>query len=411
MSWLNVLALCVVLSSASCSTDNLSGDIEVEVLVVNGVDPSNGAPSFALNRQTLRGVENLQKLETAFLRVVRGGVLRVDEISNADVVEPIEFRDGQSADLRYYTDDGVVVARDYSGVIMLSALYSAQETALSLDAIGVARDDFFSRGRFEVLFEPEFRASAGEVEVVVRPKLNAFFLPGANQFGLAQRSFIETVPIGANPVVLAHEFGHALFEFLFYDGLAPSSCDANPEQGRLFGEYAIAGFNEGYGDFVAFSRFGITNPLFAFSDRIDISDRGFSSEYVYDDLEDEKVCGGRFYCIGTLFARSLYLAYLALGDDPLDELARSRFASTVNSALQGTRQRVLASGLLPAIEPDPCTAKESIELGRDGQVTGAFLSSFAAGLPATEQIQVCAEFVRQFGAIGFPTTHRGVCGL
>ncbi len=106
-------------------------------------------------------------------------------------------------------------------------------------------DTFFSSfaaGRITAFFEPQITQEKGASSVAASMKLNAAYVPGQHQFLLFQRSGIENVPLAANEVVLAHEFGHAVFDYSFYrnDG---------EQKSRFASEYAMRGLNEGFADF------------------------------------------------------------------------------------------------------------------------------------------------------------------
>ncbi len=390
-----------------------SGPVLAEVVVVGDVDPDSGTTRFELGTRELRTLKNLGNLQFQNFQVWRGGTITARDI-DGDTVVGGRFEDGERASLRYRVENGAVRGRDYSSTIMLSAA-SAMETAMAsmTDLVGVSIDDLVAEhGPFEILFEPVIRTRAGAGGSRIRMKANAFYLARAHQFGLARRSGKENVPLAANPVVLGHEFGHALFEFLFWGGLSPDCKTSTDPHAWLEEQFSMNGLNEGFADFFAFAHTGATNPLFgAFNDAGEqVAVRGMvGPEFAFKDIKAENVCKQSYYCVGILFSRSLYQAFLDLDNDPRDPAARTEFFREVASALQATRASMVASPQLDKLQPsDPCNPFENISEA-DAIVAGTFLASFAENLPVATRNQVCKQFKNRFGEEGFPATVQGVC--
>jgi hypothetical protein len=137
------------------------------------------------------------------------------------------------------------------------------------------------------------------------------------------------------------------------------------------------------------------------------------SAFDYDDLTPEDPpCQGEFYCLGTLFARSLVEAMPPLGLDPQDADHRGELSRQVFAALGRARARLEAD---PSRLPDPrprvrgCEQEESIVREHDGQVLGAFFHALIAELPAPTRGPLCARLVAHFGDVGFPAATRDTC--
>ena len=216
----------------------------------------------------------------------RGGELEVELLSGSVVLEG-RFTSGGAPRLRFDVEDGVVVAKDYPSLIMLSA-YRQFDVALEAagTATGISAERIASElGLVEIYFEPAITIS-GDVSGQQVIKLNAFYVEGQGQFGLAQRSSLETVPLGANLLVIAHEVGHSLFELSFFEGTA-GECVDGTGPGRLTVEFAIRGINEGYADFVSFAVTGATN-LLADLEALVGDDRSFRQRFHVRDMDRQR---------------------------------------------------------------------------------------------------------------------------
>jgi len=145
------------------------------------------------------------------------------------------------------------------------------------------------------------------------------------------------------------------------------------------------------------------------------------TSFHYDDLYSERTgkgvsttCEGAFYCLGTLFARSLYQAMLALGLDPDDPDARGGFARDVVAAMRATKQamRSLPADVvpLPSSGVARCERADRLDAVYDGEMTGAFLAAFLSQMPAGARDALCDTFADNFGALGFPEpAYRAEC--
>lgn len=403
------------LALAGCGVDPPPGP-PFSALVLDIDEVVDGNPTFVYAERQLTTLDDFDELDGSLFRVLRGGTLTAREVSGSVVLDP-EFSGADSPDLRYRVEGGVAIPRDYSTLAMISAAYQLEQVMLSLsDVISIPASEVAAGGRYELLFEPTLRQE-GEITATITPKFNAFFLPGGvRQFGLARRSQFEELPVAVSPLVLAHEFGHGLFE-LSFDGGVAAECDpdaANDDlvfPGRLGLEHAISGFNEGWADFVSFAVLGTVDPLVGVG--FDDDTRNMEvTRFGFADLPLE--CGGSFYCIGTVFSRSLYEAFLAGGGDPTDRASRGAFSTEIFRALEGTQSSIAARGEMPrdtyAIGRD-CEPVEFdfFDQAHDGRVTSAFLGALVENLDATLRGDVCDALSANFGAAGFAPGSRDAC--
>jgi hypothetical protein len=272
-------------------------------------------------------------------------------------------------------------------------------------------------------------ARSGGAQGSLRLDTNAFFFPEGWQFGLARSSERERVPLAADGRVIAHELGHAIFDLAFFGG-EREPCDrdaaASNEQdpwfpGRLPLDFTISGLNEGFADWISFAVSGGADPIASIivpsSDELDVevprrllTEDNFRWSQIdkFDERPADARCRG-FYCIGTLFARSLVAAYIDAGNDPADETARQAFSRSVVVALQGTEARMREQELpLPHPVLARCGRQRDVSPVDDPPIIGAFMAAFLAGLSGAEAASLCPQLADRFED-GFPSEFRLGC--
>lgn len=402
-----------------------------QVVVLSSVAPGSGETGFRVETKPLKFLDSLTQLDGAYLRLVQGGELTIKQIEGS-IIQSDKFDGGGAPKLRYVVKDGVIVPRDYSTLMMLSAYYQYEQVFDNLKTIAnISIDDFVAKsGKLRVMFEPNIRIESEGSTALVTLKLNAAYVSGQKQFVLFQRSAVEKVPLAANLQVLGHEFGHALFEQSFYQNtfkrcIAGSAADKSARQanrffdGRLEQEFAIKGINEGFSDFLSYSLTGSADIL---RSSIDIGtkadERNFiKSNFTFRDLgrekPEEQVCSGSFYCIGTLFARSLYQTSAKLGLSASDVAGRGQMSAAVVDAMAKAQAtlKTLPPDVFPAASESAaaCVGEGKFSASYDGMVSGAFINSFVANMPGDWRASLCENFKANFGTDGFPTAARSVC--
>ncbi len=401
---------------------------EAQVLDLDEIDPDTREPAFSLATRTFTYLEDLDSLFAPELTLSRGGAIEARELAGS-LVSDGRIAGADAPGLRYRVDGGRAVARDYPTLIMLTAYYHYEQLLADLERVaGFSSAEFVDDfGPLDIYFEPSIRITTEDSVETQTPKFNAFYVIDAGQFGLAQRSEFEAVPLSANPLVIAHEFGHALFEHTFDEG-APVLCTPGGDNsedplfpGRLRSEYGIAGLDEGFADFVSFAYTGGANPIAGFpiasADARDFAEPNFTLEdlVVQDGQQTaDPPCEGQFYCIGTLFAGALYETMIDLGYDPQNAADRGSFSRTVISAMTGMREaiRTQSADLLP--EPGHgvrnCVRHEGAPRVYDAEVVAAFLSAFVPRMPEEAREPLCDQLAARFGELGFPDQARGACG-
>jgi hypothetical protein len=393
------------------------------------VDAESGRGQFEVTQRELTRITQLSTLDGPDYQIVRGGALETHVLGGSVVVEGA-FSGGEPAEPRYRLVNGSIIARDYTSLMMLSAARQFERVFDALDARGPysAQMLFAKHGRPRVYFEPTIELTGSE-SATATLKFNAFFDPTRSAFGLARRSDVEDVPIAADFKVIAHEVGHAVF-FLAFDGAERESCqasDGNRAQrwfpGRLDYEYVMHGLNEGFADWHSFSITGSVDGLAnqsAITVQRNIRDPGFR----FDDLvrygipsapEDVSGmpghCSDGFYCIGTLFASSLYAAYVAMGADPGDADARATFTAQLVRALEQTKAALRDGAQLPLPTKDvaACELSDDFNAPHDAAMVSAFLGALLPQFDADVRATLCEALDHAFGSLAFLPPARAGC--
>jgi hypothetical protein len=402
------IASAVIACSAACSVQkySMSAPYKAVVLAFTGTD-SQGKALYALTEKTFRTLTDFNRLDGTYVTVKRGGTLSIKEI-NGSIVSSENFEGGTTPGLRYQVKSGVAMALDYSTLAMLSAYYQLDEIYSTLEektglSPGVLQANL-PGGKHTMLFEPEIKLTGAGSEITAGVKLNAAFSPTDKKFLLFQRSPIENVPLAANFQVLTHEFGHFIFDYSFYGGTYDAS-------NRWNDEWALSGINEGFADFVSWT-FTDSTDILRSSIAIDsvAEERDFGqSTFTYTDLRaaDQSACGGEFYCVGTLFARSLYQTQKALQDS----VTKKDMAFSVIESLKKCQSALndLGASVMPA-KADRDSLSFSETYAYDGKVIGGFLRVFVQNAPAAWKSELCNALKNNFGTAGFPSVARaGSC--
>lgn len=294
---------------------------------------------------------------------------------------------GRSPKLRYKIINGSAVPLDYTTAMLFSVYYSFDQIAQNLQtATGISMNEIFSSlGKINILYQPMLSKHLNNnLNVEILLKRNAAYAPIIHSFLLTLPSDFELAPLTGNYQVLTHEFGHAIWDYVFENSLK-SSCD------RLSNEYSIKGINEGFADFISFVFTGSSNILsnsFVFKNGDEKSRIFTEITFSYNDLKNAKktnqidsICKGEFYCLGTLFAKSLYQAQKNTDYTSDQSLSsRSTYAKYIVNALKITRKNMF--NLPYFLGETQCNNEEGdfSNFYQNEQVLQSFVTSFLSAL-------------------------------
>jgi len=402
-----------------------SAPYKAQVIHFQPSDNSN-AGRWTIGEQLLQTLEDPDTLKGNLFEILAGRKLTIDFTVGSIVSGRISGTEDANP-IRYSLKNGVIVPRDTTTLLMFSSFYAFERVFDRLEPVtGIANDALKKviGGRYQILFEPTIDSQTSGAETRVSIKTNAAFNSESDNFILFRRSQLEDVPIAANIKVIAHEFGHALFKNSFFEQ-KNDTCPFNDRAGaterqknkffvgRLNTEYSITGLNEGFADFVSFMMTGDTNPLEGSISFKNTESRSLVGQpFYFYQLVSDASCDGKFYCIGTIFARALYKVASQYPKNSTEQLAFSR---RVFSAM-GTTVKYLKQEPALSLFPEPtkdiseCERSSTLSLAYDGKVAGAVLAAFLTGWPAGgEKSALCASFAELFGTSGFPMEARSVC--
>ncbi|NBO38848.1 hypothetical protein EBU99_09720 [bacterium] len=417
----------IFIAIAGCADLQTSPDRPYKAQVLHFEPQSTGNSSgWSVQERTLSTLEDLNSLKGRYFQILPGGTLQITSTVGS-LITGTGSASSSSDALRYNIKNGVIVPRDTTTLLALSSFHAFEQTFSSLKETTGLEPEAFSEqvgGRYRIFFEPVISLSDSGETAQISLKLNAAFNPESDNFFLFKRSEIEQIPLAANFKVIAHEFGHAIFKRAFFKQKNEVCLNTNDETkisrqtdkffpGRFAVEYAISGLNEGFADFMSAMMTGEADVLTGSFPGDGPTSRSLTStRFTFADLSRDSLCSGKFYCIGTLFARALYKTAQLYGDDKSSLYAFSR---RVYRAIDQTSENLAQSSArdilpIPSTEAIFCKRSESVRLAYDGLLTSAFLAAFLQGFSAgNEKSQLCAQLVSAFGSFGFTLEARGGC--
>jgi hypothetical protein len=382
--------------------------------------------SFSIATRELSMLDDIESLRGPYFSVNLGSVIKINSNVGSLVSAQLDSTTGSSK-MRYATKNGVIVPRDTSSLLALSSFYAFEKTLSTLKlSTGLDPQTLKEKinGSFNLYFEPSLVEGEDTGRSVYTLKFNAAFNPENNQFYLFRRSEIETIPFSANIKVISHEFGHALFKTSFHQNKTEICNSATTSEvkarrgdkffpGRWNLEYAISGLNEGFADFHSYVVTSSKNVFSELSPAITNSSRSLTgAAFTFAQLGNDRVCSGRFYCIGTLFARALYNVGRQYTNNQAELMAFSRRVYTALEKTQEFMRAAPAKDILPWPTQDvvSCLRRDKPVLSYDGAVTSGFLAAFLQSFATREERKMlCASLADLFGSEGFSESARVVC--
>lgn len=366
-------------------------------------DPADSLKFEVAPRRFLT-VTDLVHLKGDSFELFTGGELKI-HAADGSIVQSENYEGGQSPEIRYFIQDGVVIPKDYESLFMLSTYYQFEQVLEAAERVtGLTRAEITRGRKIPILFYPRIRAATGEASGTVAIKTNAAFDPGRFSFLILPSTRAEDIPLGMNLQVIAHEFGHLLFEQILRD-----QAGNLPSHEVVAYDAFLNGLNEGFADFFSYTVTGSTHVLGASLSSLGrVADRNFSKiKFKYSDLErDGKktgVCSGDFYCYGTLFAEALYFAQEAprfprLRFESFTFQKRGEFFREVYEALGKSREALVSKIGRASVK----NGQKTVEVGDGGR---ALLFHLVNHLHDDElRRRVWFELNRSFGTEGLVAT-------
>jgi hypothetical protein len=348
-------ALCSMMTVAgiACAKPSADGLTRAQVITmlpkprgeVGGVEPK-----YEIKEVTFKYLEDMKTLSGKYYDFRSGGTLtlNVKQSRSGEVtVDPVES--GVSApELYFEVKDGVVIPKDNYSLFILSTAYQLDHIfSKTKELIGTDPDELLKlKGKVKVYFDSKLVQASGRSQESLDAN-NAAFAPHIYSFIALKTNRTEKVPLSANLNVMAHEFGHLLFEYL------TTEFDSKSALGKITkeAETVLSGLNEGFADLTAYTLTGNTNALTGSlesvgSDKLStiVRQRDFSKvDFDYSDasFSDGAVsfsrCDHGKYCIGTLFDHAYYTTQLGLNRDVYDFSDRLKEYQELADAMKAFR--------------------------------------------------------------------------
>jgi hypothetical protein len=157
-------------------------------------------------------------------------------------------------------------------------------------------DDF---GKSTLYHAPVARSETSSASAGVIIKINAAYLPSDNVFLLFQTSSLEKIPMNINFGVIAHEFGHAIFDYKFAEREIATYSTVLTESDNI-----LSAINEGLSDFFSYM---VSNRRQELNASLEIfeKERQLPVSWTYATIETSD-CSGDYYCKGSVLASALY---------------------------------------------------------------------------------------------------------
>lgn len=319
MRGLLLLGLGFVITVGACSPEGKAPKQNTIALVLElaKVHSAGGRVEYDIVERELKTLEDFSELRGKWFSVKQGGGFSV-EVYGDKIIQSERFKEAGKPNLRYELKNNVVIPRDYSTFAMISVYYQFEQIITQFNKVtGLKIEDVLGESAdIEIMFEPTMTISIAAESITLKNqiKMNAAFVTGTEQFIIAKKSRQEVVPIGLNLQVIAHEFGHLLFDKLYigkeYKQKAKTD-DYDPYQV----DFALRGFNEGVADVISFLYTGSANILessIAMPAVVEARNFAETQEYTKDFEHLGSTCQKSFYCVGSALAFVLYQTYRAM---------------------------------------------------------------------------------------------------
>jgi hypothetical protein len=149
-------------------------------------------------------------------------------------IDALEYQGGGPIRVRYSVQDGLAVPHTDDGLVLWSYYHTLGTLGAELEALGVDPSPIFP---VDFAYQPNVGGS-------LFTTTNAAYLgSGIHLFALLADTARTDLPLAANPGVIRHEFGHALFQEIVAGGVQNEAPSGSPNEVRAL--------NEGFADMLA----------------------------------------------------------------------------------------------------------------------------------------------------------------
>lgn len=166
---------------------------------------------------------------------------------------------GNTPRLRYFIEDGAIIPYSIKDTILLTLYYHLEQGILFFISHGLEEmTGRYGKGytKMPIYFELDFKQYIGQnsdgsikTESI---KDNAMFLPGWNALAFFKQNQLKHLSLVLNPMVIIHEFSHAMFAYLAEGRLFPNdSVYLMMGSGSCLDQFNALSINEGFSDYWA----------------------------------------------------------------------------------------------------------------------------------------------------------------
>ncbi|MCB9229945.1 MAG: hypothetical protein H6618_10070 [Deltaproteobacteria bacterium] len=286
--------------TAQCRQDHAGQPVRARIVVFSDEEGSN--TQYQWKEVVFNTLTDPDTMNGLYAQVVGNAEFRLEESQEEGSTEAApgsyKLKGGDAVQLAYKMQDGVLHPLDYHSMLMLSMYYHYEKIVeFWRDHLGLDPDVF---GKRRLVYAPKIAAgNKGEISGTL--KLNAAFDPVSQNFLFFKTSPREGLPIAMNLAILAHEFGHSVFDVFAARKEVPfyETSDSRADK-------QIRGINEGFADFVSW-------VMTMLEDGYGVTHAGIAAERILpvswtsrDLILYPKICKGSFYCKGSVLASALY---------------------------------------------------------------------------------------------------------
>ncbi|NRA44353.1 MAG: hypothetical protein HRU09_05290 [Oligoflexales bacterium] len=278
---------------------------------------------------TFNTLNNLEKMDGSVAKIIGNATLDIDqeqEVLLGANPDEIYLNIGEDVSLNYTVEDDIVHPLNFHSMAMLSIYYNFEKVVeFWRDNLSLDLADF---GKRRLFYDPDIAASSAFGSVSGTIKLNAAFLPGVRDFWFFKTSPLERVPFKMNMAIMAHEFSHGVFDYVFANtgaGFYDSDSEIATDQ--------LSGINEGIADYNAWMVTGRESEFVESLEQF-AKERTIPVSWNSQDLIDRgtEICTGGFYCKGSVLASALYEVAIQ------DGFGRVKVGQTVHTAISSFRE-------------------------------------------------------------------------
>lgn len=283
---------------------------------------------YQMQTVTFNTLINLEKMDGNLAKIIGNATLDINQEQEVLVganPDEIYLNIGEDVSLDYTVEDDVVHPLNFDSMAMLSMYYNFEKVIeYWRDNLDLDLEDF---GKRRLFYDPDIAASSAFGSVSGTIKLNAAFLPGVRDFWFFKTSPLEKIPFKMNMAILAHEFSHGIFDYVFA-GADASFYDSDSDLAK----FQLNGINEGIADYNAWMVTGRTSEFVESLEQF-AKERIIPVSWNSQDLLDggSQVCSGSYYCKGSVLASALYEVAIQDAFDPV------KVGATVYTAINNFR--------------------------------------------------------------------------